>query len=75
LAEQLQLDPGLVHNHLINLRLLGLIKLIDGAETVPLTGLKVQEKVSRKSNEFLRASRAAGEIQRISGKLPKIKQS
>jgi len=73
LAELLQQDPELVHKNLTNLRLLGLIKMIDGAETVPLTGVNVQEKVARKSNEFLRASRAAGEIHRHTGQLPKIK--
>jgi hypothetical protein len=74
LAEQLKMDPAAVHKNLTNLRLLGLIKLVDGAETVPLEGVTVQEKVSRKTNEFLRAARATGEIQRISGKLPTIKK-
>jgi hypothetical protein len=74
LAERLKRDPGVVHKNLTNLRLLGLIKLVDGAETVPLAGVEVQEKISRKSNEYLRASRAAGQIQRITGKLPQIKQ-
>lgn len=75
LADKLQLDPTGVHTNLTNLRLLGLIKMIDGAKTVPLSGVNVQEKVSRKTNDFLRASRVAGEIQRISGKLPQIKKS
>jgi hypothetical protein len=74
LAEKMNLDPAVVHKNLTNLRLLGLIKMIDGARTVPLTGVNVQEKVGRKSNEFLRASRAVGEIQRITGKLPPIKK-
>ena len=74
LAERLKLSLDVVHKHLTNLRLLGMIKLIDGAQTVPLAGVEVQEKISRKSNEYLRASRAAGEIQRITGKLPPIKQ-
>lgn len=74
LAERLGLDPSVVHKNLTNLRLLGLIKLVDGAATVPLAGIDVQEKISRKSNEYLRASRAAGEIHRVTGKLPSIKK-
>lgn len=71
LAERLKLNSGIVHTHLTNLRLLGLIKLIDGVETVPLTK-ELKEKISRKSNDFLRASRAASEIHRVSGHLPRI---
>jgi hypothetical protein len=74
LAEKLKLNPELVHKNLTNLRLLGLIKMIDGAETVPLSGVNVQEKISRKTNDFIRASRATGEIQRITGRLPKIEK-
>jgi hypothetical protein len=74
LAEKLKLDPALVHKNLTNLRLLGLIKMIDGVETVSLSGVNVQEKISRKTNDFIRASRATGEIQRITGKLPKIQK-
>ncbi len=74
LAEQLKLDTGVVHKNLTNLRLLGVIKLVDGAETVPLAGINVPEKISRKSNDFLRASRAAGEIQRITSRLPSIEK-
>lgn len=73
LSELLRLDPEVVHKNLTNLRLLGVIKMIDGAETVPLTGVNVQEKVSRKSNDFLRASRATDEIIRTS-KLPRIEE-
>jgi len=73
LAERLKLHPDTVHKNLTNLRLLGFIKLVEGAETVPLAGVDVQEKISRKSNEYLRASRAVGQIQRITAKLPKIK--
>jgi hypothetical protein len=74
LAERLKLNPDVVHKNLTNLRLLGLIKLVDGASTVPLAGIEMQEKVSRKSNDFLRASRAAGQIQRITGNLPSIEK-
>jgi len=74
LAERLKLHPDIVHKNLTNLRLLGFIKLVDGAETVPLAGVDVQEKISRKSNEYLRASRAVGQIQRITGKLPQVKK-
>ena len=72
LAEKLKMDPAVVHKNLTNLRLLGYVKMIDGVETVPLNGVTVQEHVSRKTSEYLRASRAAGELQRISGRLPKI---
>jgi hypothetical protein len=74
LAERLEMKAAVVHENLTNLRLLGLIKLIDGAETVSLNVGNVQEQVSRKSNEFLRASRAVGEINRMTGSLPVIKK-
>jgi len=73
LAERLDLDVSVVHQNLTNLRLLGQIKMVDGAETVPLADVNAQEKVSRKSIEFLRASRAASEIKKLSGKLPPAK--
>jgi len=72
LANRLQLDPNVVQQNLSNLRLLGLVKLTDGSDTVRLEGGNLQEQVSRKSNEFLRASRAVGEMKRISGKLPAV---
>jgi len=73
LAERLKLDVSVVHQNLTNLRLLGQIKMVDGAETVPLAQIEVEEKVARKSNEFLRASRVASEIKKITGKLPPMK--
>jgi hypothetical protein len=69
LANRLQLELNITQQNLTNLRLLGLVKLIDGTDTVRLEGGNLQEQVSRKSNEFLRASRAVGEMKRISGKL------
>jgi hypothetical protein len=73
LAERLKLDPATVYKNMTNLRLLGLVKLIDGASTVPLAKVEAQqEQISRRSNGYLRAARAAGEIQRITGKLPSI---
>jgi hypothetical protein len=72
LAKRLNMDVSGIHTHLTNLRLLGLVRLIDKADTAQIAGLEVQEKISRKSNEFLRASRVANEIQRISKGLPRI---
>lgn len=75
LAQRLGLDAATVHVNLTNLRLLGLIQLVETKpETVPLAEFNVQEQISRKSNEFLRASRAAGEIKRITDRMPKIKK-
>jgi len=72
LAQRLKMETDLVHKNLTNLRLLGLIKLVDGASTVPLTAVNVQEQVARKSNDFLRASRAMNGIKRKTGKVPPI---
>jgi hypothetical protein len=74
LAERLKLDATTVHKNLTNLRLLGLVKLIDGVSTVPLARIDIEEKVSRKSSEFLKAARAASEIQRVTGNLPRIEK-
>ena len=38
-------------------------------EAVPLGGADMQEKISRKSNEFLRVSRAVNEIKKMSNRL------
>jgi len=72
LAKRLQMDVSQIHIHLTNLRLLGLVKLIDASDTAEIAEMQVQEKISRKSNEFLRAARVANELQRISKNLPKI---
>jgi hypothetical protein len=72
LAKRLHMEVSFIHIHLTNLRLLGLIKLIDEADVAEIAEMQVQEKISRKSNEFLRASRVANELQRISKGLPKI---
>ena len=74
LAERLGLDVSAVHINLTNLRLLGQIKMVDGASTVPLAGVKVQEEISRKSNEFLRAAQATGRLKRITAPVPTKKQ-
>jgi hypothetical protein len=73
LAQRLNLDISVVQRNLTNLRLLGVVKMVDGVKTVPLEDMEVsvEEEVSRKSNNFIRASRAASEIVRISGKLPR----
>ena len=71
LAERMNLDLSAVNKNLTNLRLLGQIKMIDGAETVPLANISVQEDITRKSSDFRRASRV-GEIVKTS-KLPPIK--
>lgn len=69
LAQRLELDISVVQKNLTNLRLLGLIKLVDGAQTVPLAAINVQAQVARKSNDFLRASRAIGEMKKVTAKL------
>ncbi len=70
LSKRLQMEVSLIHTHLTNLRLLGLVKLVDEANPVEVAEMEVQEKISRKSNEFLRASRAVNEMQKISSRLP-----
>jgi hypothetical protein len=74
LANRLDLDVNDVHQNLTNLRLLGLVKLIDGMDTVRLDGGNLHEQISRKSNEFLRAARAVEEINRVTGRLPSLRK-
>jgi hypothetical protein len=74
LANRLQISVNVVQQNLGNLRLLGLVKLTDGTDTVRLEGGNLQEQVSRKSNEFLRASRAVGEMKRVTGTLPTVRR-
>ena len=74
LADNLRLDPEITHQHLTNLRLLGLIHLVNVAEELPLNELQVQDQVSRKSNEFLRASRVATVIRKATTSMPKVKE-
>jgi predicted transcriptional regulator len=69
LAEKMEVDKALLHQNLTNLRLLGLIKLVDGTETVTLAMAEPEEKISRKNVEFLRASRVVTEIKRLTGRL------
>jgi hypothetical protein len=73
LAKLMGLDVSQVHQNLTNLRLLGLIKLMDGVEC-PLAPINVgvEEKVSRMSNDFLRAARATTVINKITGRLPEV---
>ena len=73
LAELMGLDVAQTHQNLTNLRLLGLVKLIDASEgpSTPAQ-VEVQEKVSRMSNDFLRAQRAASEINKVTSRLPAV---
>ena len=66
LAKRLNMDVPVIHTHLTNLRLLGLVKLINEADVGQLAELQVQEKISRKTNDFLRASRVVNELKKIS---------
>jgi len=74
LASVVHLEMETVHMHLTHLRLLGLLRIVNMADPVQRNEREVQESISRKSNEFLRASRAVGEIKKVSGDLPKMKQ-
>ncbi len=69
LASELNMELETVHMHLTHLRLLGLLRMVNLADPVQRNELEVQETISRKSNEFLRASRAVGEIKKITGKV------
>jgi hypothetical protein len=69
LAYHLEMDVDTIHKHLTNLRLLGVVNLINPSDLAPIEALAVEEEVTRKSNEFLRASRVSGEIQRKTGNL------
>ena len=70
LAEKMGLNVSVVHKNLTNLRLLGQIKMVEGAETVPLGGVNVKEEISRKSTEFQRASQATGRLKKLTSKVP-----
>jgi hypothetical protein len=73
LAQLMGLEVSLVHQNLTNLRLLGLIKQIDGETELPESDkVEVHEKVSRMSNDFLRAQRAANEIKKLTSRLPAV---
>jgi hypothetical protein len=72
LAQCLGLEVSQTYQNLTNLRLLGLIKLIDGDSSPASTKAEVQEKVSRMSNDFLRAQRAATEIKKVTSRLPLV---
>lgn len=72
LARHLGMDMTVVHENLANLRLLGIVRPIDEEEVAQIAEMNTRENISRKSNEFLRASRAVGELQRITGSLPKV---
>jgi hypothetical protein len=73
LAERMALEVGIVHQNLTNLRLLGLIRLADESQEQPaVLQDEVQDKVSRMSNDFRRAQRAASEISKMSSRLPSV---
>lgn len=72
LSRLLGLDMTTTTNNLTNLRLLGLVRSIDEEEAVQITETNVKDNISRKSNEFLRASRAINELQKITAALPKL---
>jgi hypothetical protein len=72
LCNEIDLEPKVIHQHLTNLRLLGLVQLVNVADTTKLTELSVHEKISRKSNDFFRAARVASEIKRMTAKLPPL---
>ncbi|HUB68447.1 MAG TPA: hypothetical protein VL981_13260, partial [Candidatus Methylacidiphilales bacterium] len=73
LARVMGLDVSQVHQNLTNLRLLGLIQLMDGVEpSVNPVQVEVEEQVSRRSNDFLRAQRATCVISKITSRLPEI---
>jgi len=75
LARHMRLDITIVHKHLTHLRQLGLIRTIDEAEVVQLDEREREENISRKSDEFLRASRAVGELQEMTSRLPMVKRN
>jgi hypothetical protein len=73
LARLMGLEVAQVHQSLTNLRLLGLIRLVDGMESpVDPIQVEVEEKVSRRSNDFLRAQRATSVISKITSRLPEV---
>ena len=74
LARYLSVNVDTAYTNLTNLRLLGLIKLLGPGDAAEIKELEVQEEISRKSNEFLRASRAASEMNKISSRLPAVKR-
>jgi len=73
LARHLSLDIALAHRHMTHLRQLGLVRTIDEEEVAQIEEKQAQENISRKSSEFLRASRAMSELQKVTSSLPKMK--
>jgi hypothetical protein len=73
LSERMGFDVSHTHQNLTNLRLLGLIRLVEASEVpVAPTKIEVEDKVSRMSNDFRRAQRAASEINKITSCLPAV---
>ncbi len=72
LASVTGLDEETVRTNLTNLRLLGILRIVDTDNAAQIAEMAMEEKISRKSNDFLRASRVSSEIQRISSQLPKV---
>ncbi len=73
LAKYLELDEQVVHMHLTNLRLLGLLSLVNINDNAQINELRKQGEVSRKSNEFLRVAQATKEIKRLTGGMPQMR--
>jgi hypothetical protein len=76
LARFMGMDIEIVRKHLANMRLLGLVQLKDEADIQSnVSEMPVQDEISLKSNEFLRASRSSSELKKITGRLPQVKIS
>jgi hypothetical protein len=71
LAQQLQMEPELVHKNLTHLRLLGLIDLNYGETPIRAEEeAKRREDVARKGNALLRVTRMTANIRKLSSRLP-----
>jgi hypothetical protein len=70
LARQLQMEPGLVHTHLIHLRLLGLIDLSYGETAIREKEVERREEVARKNDALLRVVHMTDKIRKLTTKLP-----
>lgn len=68
ISEYLTLPPKEVRTHLTNLRLLGFIKQIEMELELP------QMDLEKRSNDFALGLRATAEIQKLTGRLPKVRQ-
>ena len=75
LAQQLGVDLAVVHQNLTNLKLLGFVMSIEEDKIDQPIEVNLDKTISQKAGEFLRASRAVGELRRVTGRLPKIARS